>query len=79
VVHDAETGQLLGGCIVGAEAGEQIHLLSAACRSARGLWFLKDMSYSHPSWCEELETAVDPCTAAFTRSGKDLFRPGLYA
>jgi len=79
VVHDAETGQLLGGCIVGAEAGEQIHLLSAACRSARGLWFLKDMSYSHPSWCEELETAVDPCTAAFTRSGKNIFRPGLYA
>jgi dihydrolipoamide dehydrogenase len=79
VVHDAETGQLLGGCIVGPEAGEQIHVLLAACRSARGLWFLKDMSYSHPSWCEELETAVDPCTAAFTRSGKEIFQPGLYA
>jgi dihydrolipoamide dehydrogenase len=79
VVHDAETGQLLGGCIVGPEAGEQIHMLSAACRSARGLWFFKDMSYSHPSWCEELETAVGPCTAAFTRSGTRVFRPGLYA
>jgi dihydrolipoamide dehydrogenase len=69
VVHDAETGQLLGGCIVGPEAGEQIHMMSAACQSTRGLWFFKDMSYSHPSWCEELETTVDPYTH-FYRSGK---------
>jgi dihydrolipoamide dehydrogenase len=79
VVHDAETGQLLGGCIVGPEAGEQIHLLAAACQSARGLWFFKDMSYSHPSWCEELETAVDPYTSAFSRSGKEIFERGIFA
>ncbi|HSD40316.1 MAG TPA: NAD(P)/FAD-dependent oxidoreductase [Burkholderiales bacterium] len=79
VVHDAETGQLLGGCIVGPEAGEQIHMLAAACQSARGLWFFKDMSYSHPSWCEELETAVDPYTSAFVRSGKEIFERGLFA
>lgn len=79
VVHDAETGQLLGGCIVGPEAGEQIHMLAAACQSARGLWFLRDMSYSHPSWCEELETAVDPYAAALTRSEKTIFTPGIFA
>lgn len=79
VVHDAETGQLLGGCIVGPEAGEQIHMLAAACQSARGLWFFKDMSYSHPSWCEELETAVDPYTSAFVRSGKEIFERGIFA
>ena len=79
VVHDAETGQLLGGSIVGPEAGEQIHMLAAACQSARGLWFFKDMSYSHPSWCEELETAIDPYTAAFSKSQKTLFRPGILA
>lgn len=79
VVHDAETGQLLGGCIVGPEAGEQVHLLAAACQSARGLWFFKDMSYSHPSWCEELETAVDPYTSAFSRSGKEIFERGILA
>ena len=79
VVYDAETGQLLGGCIVGNEAGEQIHMLSAACQSTRGLWFFKDQSYSHPSWCEELETAIDPCTSAFARSEKTLFRPGILA
>jgi len=79
VVHDAETGQLLGGCIVGPEAGEQIPLLGAACQSARGLWFLKDLSYSHPSWCEELETAIEPHTAQLARSVENLFRPGIHA
>lgn len=79
VVHDGETGQLLGGCIVGAEAGEQIHMLAAACQSERGLWFFTDMNYSHPSWTEELENAIGPHTAAFLRSGKDLFRPGIYS
>lgn len=79
VVHDAETGQLLGGCIVGPEAGEQIHMLAAACHSQRGLWFLQDMSYSHPSWCEELEAAVDPYAAALARSEKTIFPPGIFA
>ncbi len=79
VVHDEETGQLLGGCIVGPEAGEQIHMLAAACQSERGLWFFTDMNYSHPSWTEEIENAIGPYTFAFTKSGKDLFRPGIYA
>lgn len=79
VVHDAETGQLLGGCIVGPEAGEQIHMLSAALQSRLGLWFFKDMSYSHPSWCEELETTIDSCTSAFSKSDKIIFRPGILA
>ncbi len=79
VVHDAETGQLLGGCIVGAEAGEQIQMMTAACQSERGLWFFKELSYSHPSWCEEFETAIEPCTSALARSSKALFRPGILA
>ena len=79
VVHDSETGQLLGGCIVGPEAGEQIPLLGAACQSARGMWFLKDLSYSHPSWCEEIETAIDPHAARLVRSVENLFRPGIHA
>ena len=79
VVHDEETGQLLGGCIVGNEAGEQIHMLAAACQSERGLWFFTDMSYSHPSWTEELENAIGPYTTALTQSGKELFQPGIYA
>ncbi len=79
VVHDEETGQLLGGCIVGNEAGEQIHMLAAACQSERGLWFFMDMNYSHPSWTEELENVIGPYTSALTQSGKELFQPGIYA
>ncbi len=77
VVLDEETGQLLGGCIVGPEAGEQIHLLGAAIQSPRGLNFLSELCYSHPSWCEELENAVDPFTWEFTRAG--ITQPGLFA
>jgi dihydrolipoyl dehydrogenase len=79
VVHDLETGQLLGGCIVGSEAGEQILLLGAACQSTRGMWFLKDLSYSHPSWCEEIETAIDPYAVSLARDAENLFRPGIHA
>ena len=79
VVHDEETGQLLGGCIVGAEAGEQIQMITAACQSPRGLWFFSDINYSHPSWCEELGNAIDPYTSAFSKSGGPVFRPGIYA
>jgi dihydrolipoyl dehydrogenase len=79
VVHDEETGQLLGGCIVGSEAGEQIQMITAACQSVRGLWFFTDINYSHPSWCEELGNAIDPYTFAFTKSGREVFRPGIYA
>ena len=52
VVLDEETCQLLGGCIVGPEAGEPIHLQEAATQSPRGLNFLSELCYSHPSWCE---------------------------
>ncbi len=79
VIHDAETGQLLGGCVVGSEAGEQIQMMTAACQSDRGLWFFRELSYSHPSWCEEFETAIEPCTTAFSKSEKEIFRPGIYA
>lgn len=79
VIHDSETGQLLGGCVVGPEAGEQIQMMTAACQSDRGLWFFKELSYSHPSWCEEFETAIEPCTTAFSKSEKEIFRPGIYA
>jgi len=79
VVHDRETGQLLGGCIVGPEAGEQIQLLGAACQSQRGLWLLKDLNYSHPSWSEEMETAIAPYVASLSGSIEGLYLPGIHA
>ncbi|MDE2089767.1 MAG: NAD(P)/FAD-dependent oxidoreductase [Gammaproteobacteria bacterium] len=79
IVYDVETGQMLGGCIVGSGADEQIHLLASACQSERGLWFLRDINYSHPSWSEELGNALDPYLSEFARSGREVFRPGIYA
>lgn len=40
---------------------------------------LQDLSYCHPSWCEELERAVDASAARFVRSARDPFRPGIFA
>ena len=79
VTHDEETGQLLGGCIVGPDAGEQIQMLTAACQSDRGLWFFSDINYSHPSWCEELENATNPFTSQFSKNKQKTFKPGIYA
>lgn len=79
VVHDEETGQLLGGSIMGPQAGEMIHLLTAACQSSRGLWFFTDISYSHPSWNEELENAIGSCLSSFDSDDDKLFKPGIYA
>ncbi|MDA8226042.1 MAG: NAD(P)/FAD-dependent oxidoreductase [Betaproteobacteria bacterium] len=79
MVHDGETGQLLGGGIVAPEAGEQVHMMCAALQSHQGLWFFKEMNYSHPSWCEEMETTVDPSAQGFSRSSEIIFRPGIYA
>ncbi len=79
VVHDEETGQLLGGCVVGSQAGEMIHMLTAACQSDRGLWFFTDISYSHPSWNEELENAIHGCVSTFSQSDLEIFKPGIYA
>lgn len=78
VVHDEETGQLLGGCIAGPEAGEQIQMLTAACQSPKGLWTFEEIAYAHPSWSEELGNAVEPCLDELRLSPR-LFVPGLYA
>ena len=54
-------------------------MLSAALQSTAGLWFFKDMSYSHPSWCEELENAVESPAAELARHANPLFKPGILA
>ena len=58
VVHDESTGQVLGGCVVGPQAREMIHTITAACQSDRGLWFFTDHNHAHPSWNEELENTI---------------------
>jgi len=58
IVHDEETGQVLGGCIVGPEAREMIHTISAATQSKDGLCYFTNQHYAHPSWNEEFENTV---------------------
>ncbi len=79
IVHDQETGQMLGGCIVGAGADELIHMIALACRSKRGLWSLTDLDYSHPSWSEDVGTALEPYIRTLTQTADTVFRPGIYA
>ena len=78
IVYDEETGQLLGGTITGPQAGEMIHMLTAACQSSRGLWFFTDLAYAHPSWNEELENAINSCITEFD-ADVDIFKPGIYS
>ncbi|MDA8389728.1 MAG: NAD(P)/FAD-dependent oxidoreductase [Gammaproteobacteria bacterium] len=79
IVHDQETGQMLGGCIVGAGADELIHIIALACRSKRGLWSLTDLDYGHPSWSEDVGTALEPYIRTLTQTADTVFRPGIYA
>ena len=79
IVHDEETGQMLGGCVVGAGADELVHLLLAACRSRRGLWSLADLDYGHPSYGEDMGAALGPYLARLSRTQPMVFRPGIYA
>ncbi len=79
IVHDQETGQMLGGCIVGAGADELVHILALACRSNRGLWSLTDLDYGHPSWSEDVGTALEPYIRTLIQTANTVFRPGIYA
>ncbi len=79
IVFDGETGQMLGGCLVGAGADEGIHLVAAACRSRRGLWSFTDLDYGHPSWAEDLGLAIEPVVGAFAQAPRTPFMPGVYA
>jgi len=62
IVHDEETGEVLGGCVVGPQAREMIHTISGASHSDRGLHYFTDRHYAHPAWNEEYENTVSAYT-----------------
>ena len=62
IIADLDHGEFLGGEVVGAEAGELIHMLSAAPRIG-GLRHLASTSYNHPSRTEEFQNAVETLAA----------------
>lgn len=59
LIGDMDTGAFLGGEIIGAEAGELIHLLSLAPDSKTALRWLASGRYNHPSRAEELINATE--------------------
>ncbi|MDH3327458.1 MAG: NAD(P)/FAD-dependent oxidoreductase [Gammaproteobacteria bacterium] len=70
IVHDEDTGEVLGGCIVGPQAREMIHTISAASESDKNLRFFTDLNYAHPSWNEEFENTVSRYVKEFSVSEK---------
>lgn len=58
LLADMDTGELLGGEIVGAEAAELIHLLATGDRQT-ALRRLAEARYNHPGRAEELQNAVE--------------------
>lgn len=59
LLADMDSGKLLGGEIVGAEAGELIHLLSLASDRETALKWLVRGPYNHPTRAEELGNATE--------------------
>lgn len=59
LLADMDSGELLGGEIVGDEAGELIHLLSLAPDKETALRWLASGRYNHPARAEELLNATE--------------------
>lgn len=59
LLGDMDSGALLGGEIVGTEAGELIHLLSLAPDRDTALRWLASGRYNHPARAEELINATE--------------------
>ncbi|MBD3619289.1 MAG: NAD(P)/FAD-dependent oxidoreductase [Chromatiales bacterium] len=59
LIGDMDSGALLGGEIIGADAGEIIHLLSLAPDRHTALKWLASGTYNHPARAEELLNATE--------------------
>lgn len=59
LIGDMDSGALLGGEIVGTEAGELIHLLALAPDHDTALKWLASGTYNHPARTEELMNATE--------------------
>ncbi len=62
LVADVDSGALLGGEVLGAEAGELIHMLTAGA-SGGALRRLASARFNHPSRAEEFQNAAETLAA----------------
>jgi len=59
LISDMDSGKLLGGEIIGHNAGEMIHLLSGAPDKENALQEFAKLNVNHPSRSEELQNATE--------------------
>ncbi|AOU98610.1 pyridine nucleotide-disulfide oxidoreductase [Acidihalobacter yilgarnensis] len=72
LIADMDSGALLGGEIIGAEAGELIHLLSLAPDRESALRWLAAGRYNHPARAEELANATETLASKWGLAGSIL-------
>ncbi|MHB8254860.1 MAG: dihydrolipoyl dehydrogenase family protein, partial [Acidiferrobacter sp.] len=68
LIADLDSGELLGGEVVGSEAGELIHMLAAA-PSKGALRAIASAAFNHPSRTEEFQNAVETLAAKWKLEG----------
>ncbi len=59
VIADMDSGELLGAEVIGAEAGELIHLIAQQYGKEDALRQFAQMFYNHPARSEELQNATE--------------------
>ena len=57
ILTDETTGQILGAQIVGAQAGELIHIICLAIKNKMTFGDLEQMTFAHPTLAEIIKTA----------------------
>lgn len=75
ILADMDDGRLLGGEVVGAEAGELIHLLALAPDRATALHWLAQGRFNHPARAEELLNATETLASKWGL-GERVFKSG---
>lgn len=70
VLADMDSGELLGAEVVGAEAGELIHLVAQEYGQADALKRFSGMFYNHPARSEELQNATETLAAKWGLAGQ---------
>jgi dihydrolipoamide dehydrogenase len=63
LLADMDNGELLGAEVVGAEAGELIHLMAQNFRDRDALARFSRMAYNHPARSEEVQNASETLAA----------------
>ncbi len=73
LIADLDSGELLGGEVVGSEAGELIHMLASAPRIG-ALGHIARTAFNHPSRSEEFQNAAETLAAKW-RLGEHVLGP----